>query len=436
MRKTSTLIKKDNCFQAKWDKKSVKEFNEDWIKGIEVEWYASTKDKDRGNDIVEPEAFKSAIDSYMKNPIVLLQHDMDKPIWKVVEANIDDNWLYIKAQITEDVDWVMSAIKNDVLKGFSIGFRIKDYEFVENELWDGSYDYVNIIKDLELFEISVVSVPMNAYALMKSMADCFEIKDVEEAVESNEQESEEIAHEEETWAENDEIPTSGNHSEEEKVVEEEKSEDSEETTEEVVEETKEIEAETPVETVAESESEATEEAEVEDTPVEEKTEESEPTEETKSVDDHPVDKQPEDDEEDDEEETQADENSEIEETQSESDQSENVAETATDSEPVEKAEKWLKDLQRKSVEQFISNEMKAIDEKVQKNLAEKDARIKELEWKLEKTLSLLWDTIAVLKQIDSAVTNTVVQTWFKYQAPERKGNSTRYTSLVEKIQNI
>nr|DAP28970.1 MAG TPA: prohead serine protease [Caudoviricetes sp.] len=54
------------------------------------------------------------------------------------------------------------------MRAFSIGYKIKDNEFLEEETSDGR-DYANIIKDLELFEISVVSVPMNAYSLMKSI---------------------------------------------------------------------------------------------------------------------------------------------------------------------------------------------------------------------------------------------------------------------------
>nr|DAK48260.1 MAG TPA: prohead serine protease [Caudoviricetes sp.]DAY21440.1 MAG TPA: prohead serine protease [Caudoviricetes sp.] len=63
------------------------------------------------------------------------------------------------------------------MRAFSIGYKIKDNQFLEEETSDGR-NYANIIKDLELFEISVVSVPMNAYSLMKSIGDCFELKEV------------------------------------------------------------------------------------------------------------------------------------------------------------------------------------------------------------------------------------------------------------------
>ncbi len=166
----SIKLKKDSdFFQMK--AKSVREI-ENWI---EIEGYASTKDKDRGKDVVEPTAFKSAIAGYMENPIVLLQHNQDKPIGVVKEATIDDKGLYIKANITEDTDGVFSKLKNGVMRAFSIGYRIKDYEIVEEKDSQGfTVDYHQTIKDLELYEISLVSIPMNPYALSKSIDGCFE----------------------------------------------------------------------------------------------------------------------------------------------------------------------------------------------------------------------------------------------------------------------
>lgn len=440
MKKEIKLVKEKNFFQVLWDKKSVTEFDDDWVKGIEIQGYASTKDKDRWHDIVEPEAFKKALDLYMTNPVVLLQHNMDKPIWVVTEATIDNQGLFIKARITQDIDWVISAIKNGVLRAFSIWFRIKENSFEEYENDNGDRDYTNTIKDLELFEISVVSVPMNAYALMKSMQDCFEIKEVEseethqdedvpldiaaEVPSEKEETAEEIPNEE---AETQETSEEENSSESEETETEEKSEEVE--TEEVEEEEKSIEwEETAVETVAENESEATEETTEENPQAEETESESvEEETETKSVETETVE----------ETENQADENSEIEETQEESDHSENDSETESNSwEVVEEAAKSLKDLQTKSVEKFISQEMKSIEKKFDDLIAKKDAKIKELEWKLEKTLDLLWNTIEVLWQVDKAVSNTVVKTWYTYQAPQTKRVTSRYSKLVDKLQNI
>lgn len=379
------MIKEKNFFQVLRDKKSVKDFEEEGVSGIEIEGYASTKDKDRGHDIVDPQAFKNALDLYMTNPIVLLQHNMEKPIGVVTEATIDDNGLYVKARITQDVDWVISAIKNGVLRAFSIGYKILDSEFLEEETSDGR-DYANIIKDLKLFEVSVVSVPMNPYSLMKSMQDCFELKEVAEE-------------EKEVVAEN--AKTTEN--QEEKSADEDVKAESDKD-----EEEKEKKADTD---------EESDEEEEQDPPADE--DDSEDDEGKKSI--APEDKK-------------ADENSDIEEPEK-SAQPENGAETAPESKKALGTAEGLKDLQVKSVENFISSEMKSIEKKFLDQIAEKDEKIWKLEEKLKNALELLRGTIEVLWQLDKAVANTVIKTWYTYQAPKTKQNSSKYSSLVAKLQD-
>ena len=379
------MIKEKNFFQVLRDKKSVKDFEEEGVSGIEIEGYASTKDKDRGHDIVDPQAFKNALDLYMTNPIVLLQHNMEKPIGVVTEATIDDNGLYVKARITQDVDWVISAIKNGVLRAFSIGYKILDSEFLEEETSDGR-DYANIIKDLSLFEISVVSVPMNAYSLMKSIGDCFEIKEAteEEQKKTDSEEPETAEDQEEKSADEDE------EAESDKDKEEKKSDSDDESDEE---------------------------------------EEQDPPTDTDDSDEEEEDKKslaP--------EWNKADENSDIEEPEK-SAQPENGAETVPESKKALGTAEGLKDLQIKSVENFISAEMKSIEKKFLDQLAEKDEKIWKLEEKLKNALELIGGTIEVLWQLDKAVANTVIKTWYTYQAPKTKQNSSKYSSLVAKLQD-
>ena len=47
--------------------KSVKEIDTETWKWLEIEWYASTKDKDRYGDIVKPEAFEKAMNTEVKD---------------------------------------------------------------------------------------------------------------------------------------------------------------------------------------------------------------------------------------------------------------------------------------------------------------------------------------------------------------------------------
>lgn len=398
------LVKDKWYFQSLRETKSVQAL-EDWA--VEISWYASTKDKDRWWDIVEPKAFASALERYMTNPIVLLQHKADKPIWIVEEANIDDNWLFIKAKISQNTDWVVDLIKNWVLRAFSIWYSIKDYETDVRELSDWTYDMTNIIKDLELYEISVVSIPMNPYALSKSVEDLFEVEekseetdeenDIEAVAEVQDEEVIENSEEKavEDWSENEQ-------SEEQveewtDVQEEEKVEESE--TEESVEE------EHPNEEV---ETKEMSEEKNENVEQEEKVEEAE---NKTDSDDESVN-------------NEADENSEIDEESVEED-SENAVETqANDEEVVETHNDEIvetKSIETESQKQFdFKSEFAQLSKSFDERLAEKDEKIKSLESKVERMTKLFAESLETIDRMTTAVKNTPVNSGLQYKRPLKK----------------
>ena len=129
-----------------------------------IEGYANTTTKDRTGDVIPMTAWNKALDNYLKNPIILAQHDHGAPIGRMIEHSVDEKGLWIKARISAAADNVFKLIKDGVLTAFSVGFMVKD----------ATYDAVTdlfIIKDLELLEISVVSVPANQdsiFSLSKS----------------------------------------------------------------------------------------------------------------------------------------------------------------------------------------------------------------------------------------------------------------------------
>jgi len=129
----------------------------DDIESIYIEGYASTVDIDRGGDVVPASVWKKGIENYLKNPIILAQHKHDDPIGRMIEHRVDEKGLWVKARISAAAE-VFSLIKDEVLTAFSIGFRILDAEY-------NAAAEVFLITDLELVEISVVSVPMNQNTL-------------------------------------------------------------------------------------------------------------------------------------------------------------------------------------------------------------------------------------------------------------------------------
>jgi HK97 family phage prohead protease/HK97 family phage major capsid protein len=122
---------------------------------LKIKGYANTTVKDRSGDIIEQAAWlKGGMDNYLKNPIVLAYHNHSKPIGTTVDYSVTDKGLEVVAEISSAAGDVYSLIKDGILKTFSVGFSIKDADYNRE-------DDVFYIKDLELLEISVVSVPAN-----------------------------------------------------------------------------------------------------------------------------------------------------------------------------------------------------------------------------------------------------------------------------------
>ena len=150
-----------NCLVS-FDAKSITKSAEG---NLIIEGYANTSHVDRVGDNVLPSAFEKTLPEYMKNPVLLSQHDWDLVIGKVLEAEIIEDTperaggLWIKAMISsaDDVASVREKIREGILTTFSIGY---------NEIeatYDRSKD-IFIVKEVELLEVSVVTIPANPNA--------------------------------------------------------------------------------------------------------------------------------------------------------------------------------------------------------------------------------------------------------------------------------
>ena len=153
------MVEKDKIlyFNSKFTAKALPK-DDDEDQSIMIEGYASTNDKDRHGDVVPTGVWEKGIAEYVKNPIILAYHNHTMPVGKMVEHKVDDKGLWIKAKISDAAGDVYKLIKKGILSAFSIGFRIKDAEY-------NTAAEVFLVKDLELHEISVVSVPANQNTL-------------------------------------------------------------------------------------------------------------------------------------------------------------------------------------------------------------------------------------------------------------------------------
>lgn len=150
-------------FNSKFTAKSLPSDNGENV--ISIEGYASTNDVDRQGDVVPSGVWQKGLSNYLKNPVILAYHDHAKPIGRMVDHKVDEKGLWIKASISDAAGDIYKLVKNGILTAFSIGFRVMDAEY-------NSAAEVFVIKDLELHEISVVSVPANQNTLF-SLAKAF-----------------------------------------------------------------------------------------------------------------------------------------------------------------------------------------------------------------------------------------------------------------------
>lgn len=137
----------------------------------EIEGVASTPSVDRIGDVVEPLGAKFTL------PMPLLwQHFHDEPVGHVLSAKATKTGITIKAKLAkwdepgklkDMLDFAWHSVKAGLVRGLSIGFKPKEYSFLEDSPMGG----VRFI-EWDWYELSLVTIPANAEAnisVVKSM---------------------------------------------------------------------------------------------------------------------------------------------------------------------------------------------------------------------------------------------------------------------------
>ena len=130
-------------------------------KSLKIAGYANTITKDRAGDVVTAEAWAKGVENYRRNPVLLYQHKHDAPIGRVDKITVDKKGIFVEAAVSEAAErnqGIQTLIRDGALKSFSVGFRVKDGKYNRE-------DDSMMITDVELMEISVVSVPCNQDSL-------------------------------------------------------------------------------------------------------------------------------------------------------------------------------------------------------------------------------------------------------------------------------
>lgn len=135
--------------------------------------YASTFGNiDLGNDVVDKGAFKKSIKEQQGKFPILADHDPSKLIGWNLRAEEDDSGLLVEGQLDlnvqlarEKYSLVKNALKNNIKMGLSIGYMVIKAEP------DRKSPMVRHLKELKLFEYSIVTFPMNTEAMVTGLKD-------------------------------------------------------------------------------------------------------------------------------------------------------------------------------------------------------------------------------------------------------------------------
>lgn len=139
------------------------------------EGYASTfGNVDAGYDVVMPGAFSKSLAMRPAQHIKMLwQHDPAQPIGIWTDASEDSKGLFVKGKLLKDVAKGAEAyalMKAGVIDSMSIGYRTMEADFTQSG--------VRQLKEVGLYEVSLVTFPMNDQATVTTVKD-FNPRDVE-----------------------------------------------------------------------------------------------------------------------------------------------------------------------------------------------------------------------------------------------------------------
>jgi hypothetical protein len=133
-----------------------------------VSGFATLDNVDRQGDIVPTDASIKAFQTFRGN---VREMHQQVAVGKVVSFKEDKyfdpeakkfyNGVYVSAYVSKGAQDTWEKVLDGTLTGFSIGGNIKDYEDIYNEDIDKS---IRIIKDYELYELSLVDNPANQFA--------------------------------------------------------------------------------------------------------------------------------------------------------------------------------------------------------------------------------------------------------------------------------
>lgn len=139
-----------------------------------IEGIVSNGKLNRNGYKIKPEAFMASVNEFMRNPVVLYQHDPERVIGQALGVELENGNIKVQAYVYDDL--TDGRIARNLVKGLSTGHITKGVEFENEETgeviseeefkkfsWEEqmSDKWTLVVTELEWVEFSVVSIPSN-----------------------------------------------------------------------------------------------------------------------------------------------------------------------------------------------------------------------------------------------------------------------------------
>lgn len=119
---------------------------------------------DSYGDIIESGAFSKTLIERKDRIAFCYQHDIWNPIGKIQEISEDEKGLKITVKLSDAEKDIQTKVREGILKEMSIGYRTVNSK---QEIRDSQE--INILTEIKLIEVSLVTVAANPLAVIESM---------------------------------------------------------------------------------------------------------------------------------------------------------------------------------------------------------------------------------------------------------------------------
>ena len=133
---------------------------------------------DDWDDVILRGSFIKSISE--KKPVMLWQHNSAEPIGVYENIREDDIGLWIEGRLLLDLEKGKEAyilLKNQAIRGLSIGYMPLAWEWENRDS-----RRIRVLKEIDLWEVSLVTFPANPKALIDDLKSIKTIRDVEDTL--------------------------------------------------------------------------------------------------------------------------------------------------------------------------------------------------------------------------------------------------------------